>query len=188
MLWPFLVLWLRTKCCDNSVTVKQGVAACTESMHVQWVAPGWIHFKTKPDKKQKTLAMLLYFDELVFPCWDWWVCPCLTDRRTPHPFCIFPSFSIFMLKKQLWLQSVCNYRQKPTIVVSKILDYDQIFLCSDYQIHNLIHNKLKSCLLGLNFDYFFVASVLMLRYKQTVFQWLDINVQHVSNHTTNVHV
>lgn len=141
-------------------------------------------------KNRKHLLCYCTFDELAFPCWDRWVRPCLTDRRTPHPFCIFPSFSIFMLKKQLWLQSVFNYRQKPTIAVSKILDYDQIFLCSDYQIHNLIHNKLKSCLLGLNFDWFifFVASVLMLRYKQTVFRWLDINVQHVSNHTTNVHV
>lgn len=167
VLWPFQVLWLRTKCCGNSVTVKQGVAACTESTHVQWVAPGWIHFKTKPDKKTENTCYATVFDELVFPCWDWWVCPCLTDRWTPHPFCIFPSFPIFMLKKQLWLQRL-----------------------SDDQIHNLIHNKLKSCVLGLNFDWFifFVASVLILRYKQTVFRWLDVNVQHVYNHTTNVHV
>lgn len=117
VLWPFQVLWLRTKCCGNSVTGKQGVACmCNELPLAEFILK-------QNQKKKKTLAMLLYFDELVFPCWDWWVRPCQTDRWTPHPTpCIFPSFSFVMLEKQLWLQSVCNYRQKPTTVVPQILD------------------------------------------------------------------
>lgn len=49
VLWPFQVLWLRTKCCGNSVTGKQGVACmCNELPLAEFI------LKQNQKKKENT--------------------------------------------------------------------------------------------------------------------------------------